>query len=302
MPLRPAQIHPEEHLGPVGGFGAAGAGADRQDRGAVVVLAREQQLRALPIEVPLEGIALAVALGGELGIAGFLDELAQGLEFVRACLEAGPQLDLGAQPVCLAQDLLGGPLVVPESGRAGQAFELAEAPLSFGEIKDAPRSPGSARPGRGRRRRPSVSDLEIVEQDRTELDESESRLAPGDDGVHAGTVAVVGAHAAVAIAVERRGVAATPAVALAGDQIDEGRFLGLLHDSLFPQSDGHTDPLGRRSLVDVGNGAGGCREYRWPNRLRQEGNVVERPASCAIQGQSVRNLGRSVNFRGVRDR
>jgi hypothetical protein len=79
-----------------------------------------------------------------------------------------------------------------------------------------------------------VPDLEILEQDRPELDESKGRLAPGDDGVHAGTVAIVGADAAVAVAVECCGVAARAAIALAGDQIDERRFLGLLHVSLSP--------------------------------------------------------------------
>jgi len=30
MALGPTQVHPQQHLGPVGGFGAAGARADRQ--------------------------------------------------------------------------------------------------------------------------------------------------------------------------------------------------------------------------------------------------------------------------------
>jgi hypothetical protein len=77
-----------------------------------------------------------------------------------------------------------------------------------------------------------VSDLEILEQDRAELDESEGRLAPGDDGVHAGAIAVVGADAAVTVTVQRSRVAAGPTVPLAGDEIDERRFLGLLHVSL----------------------------------------------------------------------
>jgi hypothetical protein len=78
-----------------------------------------------------------------------------------------------------------------------------------------------------------VASLDVLEQDRTELDQAKGRLAPGDDGVDARTVAVVGAYAAVAITVECRGVAARPAVPLTGNQIDERRFLGLLHKSLF---------------------------------------------------------------------
>ena len=78
----------------------------------------------------------------------------------------------------------------------------------------------------------SVPDLEILEQDRSELDQPQGRFAPGDDGVHAGTVAVVGTDTAVAVAIERGGVAARATIALAGDQIDKRRFLGLLHISL----------------------------------------------------------------------
>jgi len=92
-----------------------------------------------------------------------------------------------------------------------------------------------------------VPDLEILEQDRAEFDQAQGRLAPGDDGVHAGTVAVVGADAAVAITVESGGVTARAAIALAGDEIDERCFLGLLHVSL--------------SLI-LGSGRGGARVCR----------------------------------------
>jgi len=66
-----------------------------------------------------------------------------------------------------------------------------------------------------------VPGLQILEQDRAQLDEAQRSLAPGDDGVHAWAVGVVGAHATIAIAVECCGVAAGPAIALTGDQIDE---------------------------------------------------------------------------------
>jgi hypothetical protein len=71
-----------------------------------------------------------------------------------------------------------------------------------------------------------------LQEDRTELDQPKGGLAPGDDGVHAGTIAVVGADAAVAITVERGRVAAVPTIPFAGDEIDERDFLGLLHGSL----------------------------------------------------------------------
>ena len=77
-----------------------------------------------------------------------------------------------------------------------------------------------------------VPGLQILEQDRAQLDEPQGGLASGDDGVHAGAVRVVRAHATVAVAIEGGGVAARPAVTLTGDEIDERCFLGLLHVSL----------------------------------------------------------------------
>jgi hypothetical protein len=97
--LGPAEVHPEEHLGPVGRLRAAGAGADREDRPALVVFAREQERGPLATEVGLERGDLAVELGGQLRVAGFLDQLERREDVVGARLESAPQLDLGAQPV-----------------------------------------------------------------------------------------------------------------------------------------------------------------------------------------------------------
>jgi hypothetical protein len=67
----------------------------------------------------------------------------------------------------------------------------------------------------------SVAVPEVLQQDRTELDEADGRLAPGDDGVHAGAIAVVGAHAAIAVTVEGCRVTARSAVPLTGNEINE---------------------------------------------------------------------------------
>ena len=82
----------------------------------MIVLAVEEEGRPFPRKVRFEGRGLAVELGGQLLVAGFLDELEGGEEVVRARLEATPQLDLGSQAAGLAEDLLGAALVVPEPG------------------------------------------------------------------------------------------------------------------------------------------------------------------------------------------
>jgi hypothetical protein len=173
-------------------------------------------------EVRFERRRAAGKLGLEVGVPGFVDQLDQGQQLIRAGQQALPQADLRAQAVRLAEDPLGGPLVVPEPGFLGQDIQLGDACLTCCEVKDAPRSTVSGPPGRGWPTRPlGARGLSFLEQDRTELDEAQSALAPGDDGVHAGTVAVVGADAAVAVAVQRSRVAAVPAIAFTGDEIDE---------------------------------------------------------------------------------
>ena len=154
MALGPAQVHAQEHLGPVGGLGAAGAGADGQDGRAVVVLAGEQERGPLAAEVGLEGGGVAVELGLQVGVGRLGEQLDGRLEVGGTGQQVVPGVELGAQAVGLAKDLLGAALVVPEAGLLGQRLELADALLLRPEVKDAPRSTGSVQPGRERWTRP----------------------------------------------------------------------------------------------------------------------------------------------------
>jgi hypothetical protein len=54
MALGPAQVHPQEHLGPVGRLGPAGSGTDREERGALVVFAGEEEGGPLAGEIDIE--------------------------------------------------------------------------------------------------------------------------------------------------------------------------------------------------------------------------------------------------------
>jgi hypothetical protein len=121
------------------------------------MLAGEQQGGAFPAEVLLERRGIALQLGLEIGVGGLVEQLEGGLEVVGAGQQVAPRIDLGAQAVGLAKDLLGGALVVPEPGLLGQRLELGDPFCLVVEVKDAPRSPGSVRPGRGWRTRPPSS-------------------------------------------------------------------------------------------------------------------------------------------------
>jgi hypothetical protein len=93
MSLGPAQVHPQEHLGPVGGFRAACAGADREQGWPLVVLAREQQRRPLAQEVLLERGEVALELGFEIGVGRFVEQLDCGQQVVGPDQQGAPRGD-----------------------------------------------------------------------------------------------------------------------------------------------------------------------------------------------------------------
>ncbi len=140
-----------------------------------------------------------------------------------------PEAELFAESFRLAQDALSRALIVPESGLADARVELRQAALLGGEVKDAPMSPGSVRRDPGFRPAPLGAAPGILQEDRPKLDETQSALASGDNGVHAGAVDVVSTHSAVTVAVQGGGIAAVPAIPFTGDEIHELGFLGLLH-------------------------------------------------------------------------
>jgi hypothetical protein len=155
--LSPAQVHPQEHLSPVGGLGAARTGTDRQQRGTVVVLTGEQQRGPFAGEVRLERRSVPVELGLELGVGCFGQQIDGRQQVVGAPEESFPQRNLLAQAVGLAKDFLSGALIVPEARLLGQRVELTDAFALGRKVKASPRSRGSARQGPGWRRRPPSS-------------------------------------------------------------------------------------------------------------------------------------------------
>jgi hypothetical protein len=145
--LGPAEVHPQQHLRPVGGFRAAGTRADRDDGVLRVELAIEQEEGPLALELGLQGAGLALDIGLGLRIGGVGEEVQELGQVIGPLLERAPQGDLVAQALGLAGDLLGGALVVPEPGFDRAGVELRDAGLLGGQVKDAPRSTGSALPG-----------------------------------------------------------------------------------------------------------------------------------------------------------
>jgi hypothetical protein len=130
--LGPAEIHPQEHLRPVGRLGAAGTRADRDDGVLRVVLAIEQEQGPLSLELGLQGAGLALDVGLRLGVGGVGEQVEELGQIVRPLLQRAPQRGLLAQALGLAGDLLCGTLVVPEPGFDRAGVQLRDARLLGG--------------------------------------------------------------------------------------------------------------------------------------------------------------------------
>ena len=68
--LGPADVHPHQHLGPVGGVHPAGAGANGDQRLALVVLARQQRANLGDLYVGAQRLEFGVGLGQGFDPAG----------------------------------------------------------------------------------------------------------------------------------------------------------------------------------------------------------------------------------------
>ena len=153
-PLGPAQVHAQQHLGPVLGVGAARAGVDRDDGVAGVVLAAEEP-RLLELgQAPLDRGELRRQLGGHLLVLG--RQLRQLAEVVDVGLER-PE---GLQPA-LRAGVLRGDRAPPSPGRPRSpgrcisASSRSTSRLERGRVKGSPRAASAARGSRrGARRFP----------------------------------------------------------------------------------------------------------------------------------------------------
>ena len=209
VPLRPAQVHPQEHLGPVGRLGPAGAGADRQERRALVVLAGEEQRRPFPRVVGLERRGVPFELGFELGIGGFGRGARRAASRSSARVLSSPQVVSSLRRPSASRMTFWAARPSSQNPGSWVSASSSATRAALASRSKMPRGrpdPFSQVADGGRVH--LVPDPQILEQDWPQLDEPQRRLASGDDGVHARAVAVVGADAAVAVAIEGRRVTA----------------------------------------------------------------------------------------------
>ena len=115
MPLRPAGVHPVEHLGPVLGLGAAGTGVEGQNGVVAVVLPGEERSHPGLLHLLLQGVEPVLELLEQFGVIGLLAHLAKGGEILPLVDELLLPGHLVLQLLEALLHLLGALQVVPES-------------------------------------------------------------------------------------------------------------------------------------------------------------------------------------------
>ena len=137
MRFGPAGVHAQQHLGPVLGFGAAGAGVDLEEAVVGVGLARKQALELEPAEPVPELAQRGLRLGHGLGVALLLGQLGQRQSIREFLLQLALPLDRGREARALAHDRLGALAVTPELRVGGRRAQLVEAFERAVPVKDA---------------------------------------------------------------------------------------------------------------------------------------------------------------------
>jgi len=121
MPLRPAQIHAQQHLRPVLAFGAAGAGMNDEDGAFGIVFAGHEHGGFQLVQPLAEGAHLLFQIAGD--VFAFTRQLEQGIQIGGAAGDVALLGDSFLQPLALLHDLLAFLRLVPEFGVRNLLFE-----------------------------------------------------------------------------------------------------------------------------------------------------------------------------------
>ena len=133
--LGPAGVHTVEHLGPVLGLGAAGAGVDGQDDVGAVVLAGEQGLQPGLLHLLFQGGIALFQLGDQRLVLKLVAHLAQGHQVVPVLLALMVLVHLGLEGLDALLHLLGLLQVVPESVGGRLGLEHIQLPLGALQVQ-----------------------------------------------------------------------------------------------------------------------------------------------------------------------
>jgi hypothetical protein len=124
LPLGPPREHPQQHVRPILGLGAARPRLDRRDRIVRVVLPGQERFELDPFEILLEPLDRGGELLGELGIDGVRQQVVDRDRVLEAAPESVEPLERRAQPSELGRDPPALRGVVPERGIGGLGLQL----------------------------------------------------------------------------------------------------------------------------------------------------------------------------------
>ena len=130
--LEPAQVHAQQHLGPVLRLGAASPGVDGENGAALVVLAAEEALLLPMLKLALQRPQAVGQFGEELAVHGVAGEL-----LAHELLSGRELLEPLLQAAVLARDARRRLLVVPERGRAHTLLEGGDLGSQLRGVKDS---------------------------------------------------------------------------------------------------------------------------------------------------------------------
>ena len=127
--LRPAGIHPVEHLGPVLSLSTAGPGLQGDDGRVVVVLAAEQGLQPGALHILEQGLIALLHLSHEGFVFFFVAHLAQHHQIIPASQALFLSVDLVLQLADALLDFLCLIHIVPEAVGGGLGVKHIQLPF-----------------------------------------------------------------------------------------------------------------------------------------------------------------------------
>ena len=134
--LGPLDVHPQQHLGPIVGVGAAVAGVDGEDGPFVVVRTAEQGLGFQLDHLPLQRSQFLLQLAFQRGVLlGQFEQLLHGVEPLGHFLQ---RFDHPLQGLQLRNVGLGPFRVVPEVGLGHALLEFFQLSLLSSQVKESP--------------------------------------------------------------------------------------------------------------------------------------------------------------------
>ncbi len=133
--LRPAQVHPHQHLRPVGGVHPSGLGLDRDQRVPLVVVAGQQRPHLELVDLPAQPPGFRLHLDPGRRVVLGLSQLVQHLDVVQPAPQLGHPPDVALNMGQPAGHPLGGLRVVPQAGAAGPLFEVGRLPAERAKIE-----------------------------------------------------------------------------------------------------------------------------------------------------------------------